>query len=72
MKVMWTTDLGSLESNRRHTRRSEALAKYVRAEFGEESIAWYLAEARRDAKRPKASRASQGTLKRARALRVTP
>ncbi len=68
---MWTTDLGNLELNRHYTRRSEALARYVRMEFGEESIAWYLAEARRDARNPEASRTSQGTLKRARAVRAT-
>jgi len=68
---MWTTDLGSLESNRRHTRRSEALAKYVRLEFGEEDLVWYLAEVRRDARKSKASRASREILNRGRALRAT-
>lgn len=54
--MMWTTDLGSLALTRNTPRNSEALASYARLEFGEANVAWFLAEARRAAKRPKARR----------------
>ncbi|MFQ5919981.1 MAG: hypothetical protein ACE5I4_08080 [Thermoplasmata archaeon] len=65
---MWTTDLGSWVSTKHTPGSSDELVKYVRGEFGEASIGWYLADARRALGARRDIKASQGTLERTQAV----
>ncbi len=61
VKTMWTTIHGSVAPTRKTDRDSEALAAYVRAEYGKADVAWFLKEVHRAAAKPKTTRSSKWT-----------
>ncbi|MFQ5907598.1 MAG: hypothetical protein ACE5JE_02035 [Thermoplasmata archaeon] len=60
MNTMRNTNPRSVDLAQRTDRNSEALVAYVRAEYGEADVDWYLAEVRRAAKKVKRERSPNG------------
>lgn len=58
---MWITTIGGIGTPRDTDGHSEALAAYVRAEYGEANVAWFLADVRRATRKPRAVKSTTGT-----------
>ncbi len=57
---MWAANPRHVGLTQRTDRNSEELAAYVRAEYGEADVDWYLAEVRRAAKKSRGRRSPNG------------
>lgn len=60
VNTMWAMNPRNVRLTQKTDRNSEALAAYVRAEYGEADVDWYLAGVRRAAKKVKRERSPNG------------